>query len=197
MTPHTKKIRKPLYRTLTVSATKQGDIAFEYIVIAVLGLLVLTVMVIAFMKSMGNPFQLVTKTEYITRAQFCQGPNIDNTRTQEITLPCDPTPQDKDGDCLLDTCDPCIDTTKPQAKSGPSGKTERQARGSQAFDKDQDGIPDACDSKPLLPVKPTCSWNSEREHCLITIKHVNLNNKPIEITSLGTEEKVSGDYSFG
>ena len=192
-----KHARNTRHTRETLSTKKQGDITFTQIVYAVIGLLVLTVLAILLMKSAGNPLQLFTSTEYSGRARLCEGQSNDNTRQQGITPSCDPSPQDKDGDCLLDTCDPCIDTTKPQAKSGISGKAERQAMGSQGFDKDHDGVPDACDSKPVLASRPICTWDSEREHCLTSIKRVNLNNKPVELASLGTEEKVSRNYQFG
>ena len=109
---------------------------------------------------------------------------------------CTPSVTDRDGDCLPDSCDFCVDTNKPPAD--PTSSLQQQAAGSNLFDTDRDGMPDLCDSDPTNPQINTCAWETIGgiERCKIPTERKGPDGKRIELASLGSKKLSVDSYSI-
>lgn len=150
---------------------------------AILGLLAMVVLIIVFMRSYGSVDLVMSPTEAKAKDTVCY-------LNSRLPRPCSPTDVDKDGDCLPDECDFCI---SPNAKTPAKTEQEQQAFGSDLFDKDLDGMPDACDIQPGNPAVSKCEKEASGR-CKIATRHYQSDGKTqIQLASLGTAKRALDD----
>lgn len=157
------------------------DLSISTIILIILGLIVLTVITLIFIIPAKTASDMAQNARLFTQIRQC---------VQEKNLPdtfCAPTEKDKDGDCLIDTCDSCIDPSKPPAAGGDAGMKSRQLAGSNLFDFDDDGVPDLCDDHPQTKKLGTCKLN-DQGHCPIPKTYYNEQGKPFTLASLTSKE---------
>jgi len=166
---------------------ERGDFSWGVIIAAIIGLVVMVVLVIIFMRSYSPVDQVLSPTEAKTKDSVCY-------LEQRLAKSCVPSDKDEDGDCLADSCDFCID---PNSKTPAKDDKEQQAYGSNLFDKDGDGMPDACDIQPNNAAVSKCEKSSDGK-CKIATKYYQNDGKTVlQIASLGTQKKTIDEILIG
>ncbi|MEK6960314.1 MAG: hypothetical protein AABX47_04015 [Nanoarchaeota archaeon] len=183
-TPPMKPRKVPQQRTPPqLGMGERGDFSWGVVIAAIIGLVVMVVLVVVFMRSYGPVDQVLSPTEAKTKDSICY-------LEQRLPKSCVPSDKDKDGDCLADSCDFCMD---PNTKAPAKDDTQQQAIGSNLFDKDNDGMPDACDIQPDNAAVSKCEKSPDGK-CMIATKHYKNDGKTvIQIASLGTKKETIDD----
>ena len=150
----------------------------------VLGILVLAVLAIILSQRGITPLnQVLGPIEMRSKDNTCYV-------GKHLSKSCTPSMIDKDGDCLPDDCDPCID---PDAKAPAKDDREAQAMGSDLFDKNLNRIADACDFEPANEKWTTCTKDANGKCKFLTRHYTSDGKTEIQLASLGTQKETIDD----
>lgn len=180
---NTSTIHPPTHNhRLSPLQSKSGGGIFDHIPEIVLGLLIITILSIFVLHTSESTKPIVNQVKHQSKEGIC---SLNNPASS-----CPPSINDKDGDCLPDNCDLCINyqLTKP-ARAGIDGASERQTAGSDLFDKDGDWLPDGCDPEPENPKVSTCKID-DKGHCPV-LSTFTISGKKVglaQLASIGLQE---------
>lgn len=161
-------------------AKRHGEISIGTIIAFILGLIVLIILAILLNRGGGTVSPLQSKVNLLSKDSSCYlGAGL---RAQAS---CSASETDWDGDCLKDSCDFCVDRTKPMPKAPDANYIEElRAAGSNLLDADSDALPDMCDPEPLNPNVNSCTINPGTDKCKIPSKYIGEGGTQIQLASL-------------